>query len=145
MKKLLNKVKVIFHRDMVKMTKVILHDILFYNFGRHTKKLDLHSQMLIHAYAWISCKVSFGLILITCYEKQKHKVNILPNFKFIAPSVAILGEENSVFFIIQVKKLLKLAAFVVFPTYIMVLFEIHQRLKDHFLKELRVSFKHLIH
>ena len=38
MKKLLHKVKVIFDRDRVKMTKVILYDILFHNFGPHTKK-----------------------------------------------------------------------------------------------------------
>ena len=35
----------------------------------------------------------------------------------------------------------KVAAFVVFTTSIMVLFEIHQRFKGHFLKKLRVSFK----
>ena len=40
-----------------------------------------------------------------------------------------LGEEN-----------LKVAASVIFPTSIMVLFEIHQRFNDHFLNELRVSF-----
>ena len=39
------------------------------------------------------------------------------------------------------KKLLKVAGFVIFPTSIMVLLEIHQRFKGHFLKELRVSFK----
>ena len=36
---------------------------------------------------------------------------------------------------------LKAAAFVIFPTSIIVLFEIHQKLKCHFLNELRVSFK----
>ena len=41
-----------------------------------------------------------------------------------------LGEEN----------FLKVAAFVIFPTSVMVLFEIHQRFEGHFLKELRVSF-----
>ena len=40
-----------------------------------------------------------------------------------------------------VKKLLKLGAFVILTTYIMVLFEIHQRFKGHFVNELRVSFK----
>ena len=40
-----------------------------------------------------------------------------------------LGEEN----------FLEVAAFVIFPTSIMVLFEIHQRFKGHFLNELRVS------
>ena len=40
-----------------------------------------------------------------------------------------LGEEN----------FLKVAAFVIFPTSIMVLFEIHQRFKGHFFNELRVS------
>ena len=35
--------------------------------------------------------------------------------------------------------LLKLAVFLRFPTSIMVLLEIHQRFKDHFLNELRVS------
>ena len=39
------------------------------------------------------------------------------------------------------RKLLKVAAFVIFPTSITVLFEIHQRFKGHFLNELRVSFK----
>ena len=37
------------------------------------------------------------------------------------------------------KKLLKVAAFVIFTTSIMVLFEIHQRFKGHVLNELRVS------
>ena len=41
-----------------------------------------------------------------------------------------LGEEN----------FLKVAAFVLFPTSVMVLFEIHQRVKGHVLKELCVSF-----
>ena len=41
----------------------------------------------------------------------------------------------------MLRKLLKVAAFVKFPTSIMVLFEIHQRFKDHFLNELRVYFK----
>ena len=36
---------------------------------------------------------------------------------------------------------LKVAAFVIFPTSIMVLFEIHQRFKGQFLNELHVSFK----
>ena len=39
------------------------------------------------------------------------------------------------------RKTLKIAAFVIFPFSIMVLFEIHQRLKGHSLNELRVSFK----
>ena len=39
------------------------------------------------------------------------------------------------------EKLLKVAASVIFPTSIMVLFEIHERFKDHFLNELRISFK----
>ena len=42
-----------------------------------------------------------------------------------------LGEENAA----------KVAVFVIFPISIMVLFEIHQRSKGHFLNELRVSFK----
>ena len=42
-----------------------------------------------------------------------------------------LGEENS----------LKVAAFVIFPTSIMVLLEIHQRFKGRYLNELRVTFK----
>ena len=44
-----------------------------------------------------------------------------------------LGEEN----------ILNVATSVVFPTPIMVLFEIHQRFKGHFLNELRVSFENL--
>ena len=39
------------------------------------------------------------------------------------------------------KKLLKVAAFVTFPISVMVLFEIEQRFKGHFLNELCVSFK----
>ena len=35
----------------------------------------------------------------------------------------------------------KVATFVIFPTSIMVLLEIHQRFKGHFLNELRVFFK----
>ena len=35
----------------------------------------------------------------------------------------------------------KVAALVIFPISIMVLLEIHQRFKGHFLNELRVSFK----
>ena len=38
-------------------------------------------------------------------------------------------------------EVLKVAAFVTFPICIMVLFKIYQRFKDHFLNELRVSFK----
>ena len=38
-------------------------------------------------------------------------------------------------------KFLKVAAYVIFPTSIMPLFEIYQRFKGHFLNELRVSFK----
>ena len=38
------------------------------------------------------------------------------------------------------RKFLKVAAYVIFPTSIMPLFEICQRLKGHFLNELRVSF-----
>ena len=36
---------------------------------------------------------------------------------------------------------MRVADFVIFPTSIMVLFEIHQRFKGHFLNKLRVSFK----
>ena len=43
------------------------------------------------------------------------------------------------------KKLLKVAAFVLFPTSLMALFEIHQRFKGHFFNELRVSFKAMLH
>ena len=39
------------------------------------------------------------------------------------------------------RKLLKVAAFEIYPTSMMALFEIHQRFKGHFLNELRVSFK----
>ena len=38
---------------------------------------------------------------------------------------------------------MKLAAFVIFATFITVLFEIHQRFKGHLLNELHVSFKTL--
>ena len=38
------------------------------------------------------------------------------------------------------KKVLKVAAFLIFPTPIMVLFDIYQRFKGHFLNELRTSF-----
>ena len=38
------------------------------------------------------------------------------------------------------RKLLKVAAFVIFSTSIMVLFEIYQRFKDSFLNKMRVSF-----
>ena len=41
-----------------------------------------------------------------------------------------LGEQN-----------FKVAAFIIFPTSIMALFEIHQRFRGHFLNELSVSFK----
>ena len=43
-----------------------------------------------------------------------------------------LGEEN----------FLKVAAFVIFPTSAMVLFEVHQRVKGHFLNEWHVPFSH---
>ena len=43
-----------------------------------------------------------------------------------------------------VLKGLKVAAFEILPVSIMALFEIHQRFKDHFLNELRVSFKFLL-
>ena len=43
------------------------------------------------------------------------------------------------------KKLLKVAAFVLFPTSLMALFEIHQWFKGHFFNELRVSFKAMLH
>ena len=38
------------------------------------------------------------------------------------------------------RKLLNVATFVIFPTSIMVLFEIYQRFKDQFLNKMRVSF-----
>ena len=41
--------------------------------------------------------------------------------------------------------MLKVAASVIFPTSVMILFEIHQRFKGHFLNELRVSFKSVIY
>ena len=44
------------------------------------------------------------------------------------------------FFNLGEEKILKVAGFVIFPTSIMVLFEMHQRFKGHFLNELRVSF-----
>ena len=44
-----------------------------------------------------------------------------------------LGEEN----------FLKVAAFVIFRTLVMVLFEIHQRVKGHFLNKLLVSLREL--
>ena len=40
----------------------------------------------------------------------------------------------------NLRKLLKVAAFVIFPTSIKVLFETHQKFSGHFLKELRDSF-----
>ena len=39
------------------------------------------------------------------------------------------------------RKLLKVAAFVMFLTSIIILFEIHERFKDHFLNGLPISFK----
>ena len=58
---------------------------------------------------------------------------------------AVTEKSNSVFFQLWRRKLLKVAAFVTFLISIMVLFEICQRFKGHFLKELRVSFKQDIH
>ena len=49
-------------------------------------------------------------------------------------------ESNCVFLQLWWRKLLKVAAFVTFPTSPMALFKIHQRFKGHFLDELRVSF-----
>ena len=49
-------------------------------------------------------------------------------------------KSNCVFLQLRSRNLLKAAAFVIFPTSIMILFEIHQRFKGHFLNELRVSF-----
>ena len=43
----------------------------------------------------------------------------------------------------MLRKLLKVAVFVMFPPYIMVLFEAHQRFKGQFLKELRLSFERI--
>ena len=40
------------------------------------------------------------------------------------------------------RKLLKVAAFVIFPTSMTVLFENHQRFKDHFLSALCTSFNY---
>ena len=53
-------------------------------------------------------------------------------------------KSNCVFLELGRRKLLKVAAFVIFPTSAMVLFEIHQRFKGHVFKELRVSFKEAI-
>ena len=53
-------------------------------------------------------------------------------------------KSNCVFLWLRWKKL-EVAAFVIFPSSIMVLFGIHQRLKVHFLNELRVFFKQFIH
>ena len=45
------------------------------------------------------------------------------------------------FYNLAEENFLKVAAFVIFRTSVMVFFEIHQRVKGHFLNELRVSFK----
>ena len=50
---------------------------------------------------------------------------------------------KKIVFITYMKKILKVAAFVIFPTSIMVLFEIHQRFEGHFLHKSCVSFKEL--
>ena len=50
---------------------------------------------------------------------------------------------NAQFFYVtpQSHRLIKVAAFVTFPIYILVLSKIHQKFKGHILNELRVSFK----
>ena len=45
------------------------------------------------------------------------------------------------FYNIRLRKILKVAAFVIFPTSKIVLLEIHLRFKGHFLNEMRLSFK----
>ena len=50
-------------------------------------------------------------------------------------------KSNCVFLYLRWRKHLKVAAFVIFPTSIMVLLEIRQRFKDHFFNESRVFFK----
>ena len=57
------------------------------------------------------------------FKKHNHKKKVILCFYN-------WGEEN-----------LKLAAFVILPTSMMLLFEIHQRFKGHFLNGLHVSFK----
>ena len=50
-------------------------------------------------------------------------------------------KSNCVFLQLSWRKLLKVAAFIIFPTSIMVLFEIHQRFKGHFLNKLHVPLR----
>ena len=45
------------------------------------------------------------------------------------------------FYNIRLRKILKVAAFIIFPTSKIVLLEIHLRFKGHFLNEMRLSFK----
>ena len=70
---------------------------------------------------------------------QKSSVNVCL-MKILKSTVA---KKNVIvcFFNLCEEKFLKLAAFVIFLTSVMDLFEIHQRVKGYFLNELHVSFK----
>ena len=54
-------------------------------------------------------------------------------------------KNNCLFLKLWWRKFLKVAAFVIFPTSIMVLFEIHQSFKGYILNELRFSFNRKLH
>ena len=88
---------------------------VFYCFGMFVNK---HSRYLKCACLkkWKASRCAICMVFFYM------KANVLPDFH-ICISVS-----------------LKVRAFVIFPTSIMVLFEIHQRFKGHFLNELCVSF-----
>ena len=68
---------------------------------------------------------------------KKSSVNV-----YLMKILKALSQKNVIVFLkLKWRKLLKVAVSVIFPSSIMVLFEIHQRFKGHFLNELRVSFK----
>ena len=76
------------------------------------------------------------------------KPSILSNFQIcisVPLKSTVTKKRNCASFKLKWRKLLKEAAFAIFPTSIIALFEIHQRFKGHFLNELRVSFKHRLY
>ena len=91
---------------------------------------------------WFLCDIGLHHVrvkrntqFILLCNPQKSSVNVCV-MKILISSVS---KKSVCFYKLGVKNL-KVAVFVIFPTSIMVLFEIHQRFKGHFLNELRISF-----
>ena len=84
-------------------------------------------------YITIDLTVKGNAQFIFLCNPQKSSANVCL-MKILKSTVT--KKSNCVFLLVRCKKLLKVAAFLIFSTSIMVLFEIRQMFKDHVLNEL---------